>query len=610
MNGLFSQHRNPYILIFNYAFLAMLGCITALVFLPRPVQMHMEAIIWDHPMAPISGVIITILFFLLNRNAVRSVFSVTNEKKMGSPIRSNAAFSRFMPVFPVYYLVLIIIFSFLAFYLYSLRLDSLNFWDDEYLVVKAAEGYRQTGSFYSWDFIRGEITSHKYERAWPHLWLVSQSYKIFGVSEWSSRIVSVVFGCLFVFSSFFIAFYFTKNAALATIISAIFLLNPDFMYYFRHTRMYAVLMPLFFIWSMTVFLTIEGRWCWLESRWGTNKFFSNYLNFDYRFALLSLFLMVWAYHIHVISLLIVPVTFAYLVTMAIMFRKKKYIGLSLFLIIAAILIYLFLPTNTIIKFMTNVISLFESIRPIFMKLMVQKPFFTLTNLMLLSGSIVLIFLCPDNLQKKKLVFCLLMVLIAIFFFMFMVDFHSQHYRYICHAVPFAILLICLTYVTILKVFRNRFIFLVGVFLLLGSQAAHFVRGAPFLYHGARGQPVPSVAYATVRNNLAEGDVIFAQYLRDYYMRGIPKDTPTISLGKVPQDFAKPNPYNFKRFFKDVRQYKRGWVIWDKYKEYHVHPKVAAYVKTLFTKIHGEGVDDTNVEVYFFDEPMIKRAVFR
>lgn len=596
--------------LFNFAFIILMTGAIITVFLPRQIQTRIDGIVWEYPLITISGIFLTALFLMVNHQTITAVFSETSLHRTDSPDHPDPLRNIFQLEFSGYYIVLIIVLSLMAFWLYAYQLGSLNFWDDEYLVVKAAEGYRQTSTYYFWDFVREEITPHQYERAWPHLWLVSQSYKLFGVSEWSSRIVSVIFGCFFIFSSFFVVLYFTNHALLATIVTSTFLFNPDFIYYFRYTRMYAVLIPLFFIWSMTVFHAIEGRWSWLERRWGKNEFFSDYFNFDYRFAMLSLFLFFWAYQIHVISLLIVPVTLAYLVVMAIIFREKKYLGLSLFLIIASILIYLFLPTNTIIKFMTNVISIFESIRPIFLKLMVQKPFFTLTNLMLLFGSIVLIFLCPDKLQKKKLVFCLLMALVAIFFFMFMVDFHSQHYRYICHAVPFAILMICMTYVTILRVFQNRYIFLVGVFLLLGSQAAHFVRSTPFLYHGARGQPVPSVAYATVRDNLAEGDVIFAQYLRDYYMRGIPKDTPIISLGQVPQDFAKPNPYNFKRFLKDVRQYKRGWVIWKKYKEYHVHPKVAAYVKTLFIKIHGEGVDDTNVEVYFFDESMIKQAVFR
>jgi len=202
-----------------------------------------------------------------------------------------------------------------------------------------------------------------------------------------------------------------------------------------------------------------------------------------------------------------------------------------------------------------------------------------------------------------------MVIVALLFFVFVVS-HPQHYRYICHVIPFGILMICLAYFTILKVFQNKYIFAIGVCLLLASQAMQFIKGGEYLYYGSRGQPCPSIAYATVRENLKPEEVIFSQFFHDYYMQGIPKDTPIISLGCVNQGSSESNPYNFTRFFNDINSHRKGWVIWDKYKEHHVHPKVAAYVKALFHKVHGEGIDDTGIEVYYFDDSMIKRPVFK
>jgi hypothetical protein len=517
----------------------------------------------------------------------------------------------FSPKISGYHIILVSLFSLAAFGLYAYGLGNLDFWDDEFLVVKAAEGYRQTGTYYLWNFVREEITSSEYQRAWPYTWLVSQSFGFFGVSEWAARIISVIFGSLFVFSSFFVVLYFTKNAFFSMTVAAVFLLNPDFIYYFRHARMYALVIPLFFIWSAFVFKAVEGRSSWLDERGGAvGSHIYSYVNFDYRFVLLSLFLLFWAYHIHVNMLLMIPVALAYILAMAGITQDRKYFSLGILIIISGVMVYVFMPGAAILKYTMNFVSFFESIKPLFLKLMVQKPFSVLANLMLLAGSLVLILICPEKEQKKKLFFCLLMVLMAVFFYMFLVDFHSQHFRYICYVIPFSIMLIFFTYFMILRVFNNRFIMMMGLLLLLASQTTHLIRGMPYLYHGAKGQPWLSVAYATVRESLLDGDVIFAQYLRDYYMRGIPKNTPIISLGQVRQDFAEPNPYNFDRFFADIRRHKRGWVIWESNKEFHVHPHVAAYVKTLFKKIHGAGVDDTNVEIYLFDESMIKRATFR
>ena len=100
------------------------------------------------------------------------------------------------------------------------------------------------------------------------------------------------------------------------------------------------------------------------------------------------------------------------------------------------------------------------------------------------------------------------------------------------------------------------------------------------------------------------------YLKDYYVQGLPKNMPINRPRWMEQGPDASNPYNFKQFFADLRKYGKGWVIWQKYKEYHVHPQVAAYVKTLFRKIHGESIDNTGVEVFFFDGFMIKVPVFK
>jgi hypothetical protein len=597
--------------IFNYAFLISITGIVSIVFLPVSMLRYLDGMVWEHPFIPVLGIFLTVLFLILNRQTIAAMFSEPIGIRQDSSGRHNVLSHISSSKISGYHIILVSFFSLAAFGLYGYELGSLDFWDDEFLVVRAAEGYRQTGTYYLWDFVREEITSSEYRRAWPHTWLVSQSYGPFGVSEWSSRIISAAFGSLFVFSSFFVVFYFTKNAFFAMTVTVVFLLNPDFIYYFRHARMYALVIPLFFIWSAFVFKAVEGRSAWLDERGGAiGSRIYPYVNFDYRFVLLSLFLLFWAYHIHVNMLLMIPVALAYILAMAVMTKERKYFSLAILIIISGVMVYVFLPGAAILKYTMNFVSFFESIKPLFLKLMVQKPFSVLANLTLLAGSIALIFICPEKEQKKKLFFCLLMVLAAVFFYMFLVDFHSQHFRYVCYVIPFSIMLICFTYFMILRVFNNRYILALGLLFLFASQTTHLIRGMPYLYHGARGQPWFSVAYATVRESLLDGDVIFAQYLRDYYMRGIPKDTPIISLGRVQQDFAKPNPYNFEHFFNDIQKYKRGWVIWESSKEFHVHPQVAAYVKTLFKKIHGAEIDDTNIEVYFFDESMVKRATFR
>ncbi len=594
---------------YNYFFLVLLTAMIGLGFFPKKLLIHMEMIAWKYPLIPISVIGLQFIFLFINRHMVRSILNDYFQPP-NNPHDSFGSFKKnFLTKISTYHILLISILTIAAFMLYSFRLDGLNFWDDENLVVKTAEAYRRTGTFFFWDFIKGEITQEEYARAWPHTWLVAQSFRLFGVSEWSARIVSVILGCLFVFSSFFIILYFTNNSFFSFIVAVVLMLNPDFIYYFRITRMYALLLPVFFIWSMCVFQAIEGRSQWLD-RYRGNIFPIHYFNFDYLFVLLSLVMLFWGYHIHVNSLLMVLTSLLYIVVVAIIDKEKKHIGLAIFISLSAAIVFVVLPQTGILKYSLLFVSFFKTFKFLFLKLMVAKPFFNMANLMLLFGSILIVFFTSDRIQRKKFLFCLMIVLFALFFFIWMVDFHSQHYRYICHIIPFAVLMICVSYFVTLKVFHNKYILCAGVVLLLVSQTMHLFRALESMYYGAKGQPYPSIAYAAIKKNLKPGEAIFAQYLRDYYMQGIPKDTPIISLGRVRQESSEPNPYNFNRFFEDIKTYRQGWVVWEKNKEYHIDPQVAAYVKTLFRKICGQGIDETGVEVYYFDASMIIKPVFK
>lgn len=67
--------------------------------------------------------------------------------------------------------------------IYCYDLDYYDWLPDEPLVVSAAKGYVETGSFTRWDFWMNQPGTEKYERAWPHTWLVAQSIRFFGLSE-------------------------------------------------------------------------------------------------------------------------------------------------------------------------------------------------------------------------------------------------------------------------------------------------------------------------------------------------------------------------------------------------------------------------------------------
>ena len=578
--------------IYNYFFLVFLGSLVSISFLPSGPFKYFNNF-WNVP-AILTGMILIGFFFFLNRKRVSTILTE-------SYFSHENSFSRnFLKT------GLIVTAAFLVF---SYHLDAFDFWGDEYLVVKAAEGYHRTGTYHPWNFIKDTPTQKKYTRAWPYTWLVAQSYRIFGVSEWSTRIVSVLFGCIFIGVAVFVTYFFTGDKFFSYLVAVVFLLNPDFIYYWRYARMYALLLPLFLILPAFVFKAIQGNpYGDVEKNNGLLSI-REYLNLDYSFLALAVFVLYWAYQIHITPLIIFPIAFVFVIAVAIIEREKKYIGLIIFAIAAGLTGYVVIPKH-ILQYYASMMSLFQSINPLYLKLMVQKPFFSFLNLILLFGGLFLIPLASHKVQRRKLLFCLSIVLTALIFFVFLVDFFGKHYRYICHTIPFAILMICFVYMVIIRVYNNKYILIIGTIFLLAAQTGHFVRGIKFLYYGAHGQPCPSIAYATVKKNIKKGDAIFAQYLRDYYMKGIPMDTRIISLGRISEDPRGSIPYHFNQFFNDLLTHRRGWVIWQKYKEYHIDPKIVAYTMTLFKKYHGQGIDNTGVEIYYFDQSMIKIPNFK
>jgi hypothetical protein len=277
---------------------------------------------------------------------------------------------------------------------------------------------------------------------------------------------------------------------------------------------------------------------------------------------------------------------------------------------AGLILFFTLPERVLHDF-KGYFLFFKAFNPMYVHLMAQRPFYSIINLSLMTGTIIIAFSSAPGNVKRKLLFCVSIVITTIVFFVFMANFHGNHYRFISHTVPFAILLVCIAYFIILKTFKNRYILAAGLALVLFSQANNWMQLHDILYHGASNQPFPSIAYKTVINNLQKDDAVFVQGLKDYYMTGLPANAPIISLGHLQkQDIIGTNPYNFELFFNDLLKYRQGWVVWEKFKEFHVNPKVAAYVKTLFKKYHGQGIDDSGVEVFYFNESMIKKPNFK
>ena len=158
------------------------------------------------------AIVLGIMFVFLNRKTINNLIEKDRINHINEQVR-NKDFSINHPrlnQIPVIKLLAkficshgwiysIVFFSMIVFSIFflSYNLGSADFYQDEFQVVSTAEGYFRSGTFYQWDYINNKLSDSLYDRAWPHSWMIAQSYRLFGISEWSSRIISVLFGVFF-----------------------------------------------------------------------------------------------------------------------------------------------------------------------------------------------------------------------------------------------------------------------------------------------------------------------------------------------------------------------------------------------------------------------------
>ncbi len=142
-----------------------------------------------------------------------------------------------------------------------LRWDNLgknNFANDEYYHLNTAYGYLQTGQFVKWNFLADEPYG-EYLRAWPYTWLVAQSFKLFGVSEWAARLPSLFFGLLTLPLIAFLAYRFSRDKWLALLVLFLATFDNSLIWSSRLSRMYSLFIFLSLICIYLFYLALEGK---------------------------------------------------------------------------------------------------------------------------------------------------------------------------------------------------------------------------------------------------------------------------------------------------------------------------------------------------------------
>lgn len=141
-----------------------------------------------------------------------------------------------------------------GFWLRFADLGVTNFQNDEFFHVEAAEGYLKTGNYVLWDFLE-QKPGAAYQRAWIYTWQVAQSFKLFGVNEFSGRLPSVIWGVLLLPLVGWLAWRVSSSRLVGVFSMLLVTFDQSLIWASRTCRMY----------SLFIFLVTLMMWCVIEA---------------------------------------------------------------------------------------------------------------------------------------------------------------------------------------------------------------------------------------------------------------------------------------------------------------------------------------------------------
>ncbi|ODS41445.1 MAG: hypothetical protein A7315_06145 [Candidatus Altiarchaeales archaeon WOR_SM1_79] len=493
-------------------------------------------------------------------------------------------------------LILVLILGFIL-RLYGIGNDCFK--GDEFQVISTAYGYLETGMFYKWDWLVQSIGSVYYERAWLHTWMIAQSFSLFGFSEWSARIPSLIFGTILIP----LTYYMGRNAARSKLIGLLLAFavafNPFMIDLSRWARMYIIFIPLFLLGSYLLYPGLVNN--------STRKFkkipllnnFVNYLDFDYRYLIPALIVLYISYLIHINTLLLG--VGAYIFVLALFFHTKEKRFLYLFGIMTAGLLFAFLFCPSI--FHSGFITIKEYPNLIYYAFLfkfnspVKEIFIALSSLILLYiFSLIIrykIFLNYFFKNKMILYYFILTLSVLIFFIFFADRYAGANYISNIMIIAWLLLFYSVFFVMYLIFKKHKKTGKILLSILITAAVVYSAYGYLGYYADEHRFSDYRIAYKEINENYREGDLLMGQYLRTPYIH-TQKKIKFMGLGNNKQ-------YPFETFMENIDKYDRIWITWETKKSYHLNMTIIEYVDEHFERIHGAGVDNSKVEVYFLDK---------
>ncbi|MGC9599101.1 MAG: glycosyltransferase family 39 protein [Minisyncoccia bacterium] len=470
------------------------------------------------------------------------------------------------------------------------QLGKNNFMNDEFQTMDSGWNFEQVGNFYKWDWLQNKSSEYTplgqqdqyadYIRAEVHTVLLSISYRLFGVSEFSSRLVSVIFGILFSLIIFPIIKFSQKSRQASFLALTLSIFSPTIIFYERYTRMYALLIPIILLTLFLIFYLINQT-IFSEKRIESKR----------KLILLifgTIFLFLVSFNLHDLTLIYIPGILIYCLYLLFVKNKKLFFYLLLLigfglLAFTALFVqiksidkafdflnitgvrnypynytyfnYLFTYPLGVVSFLIT--SLYFLYEMLFSKI---KNYFFIFLYIITSIVLISVIFFTDRFANAAYTapfVSLVIILISISCYYFCQLFEQKSLRYIFYSAIIAASL-CTFYLNLNVIYGN------GVYYYANYARAYSILIADF-------NP--------------RQDVLFIQYERYYYLRGLGSNVTVYRFGQ--KDYSEAGE---QQFLNEIKSTKSGWVTWENYTAGDIQTNTLEFIMQNFQNFSIPGTD--------------------
>ena len=460
---------------------------------------------------------------------------------------------------------------------------------DEFLDVNATQGYHQTGVWQAWDFNQGDVSVRDNpdsdKRAWVYRWQVAQVLDHFEPTEFNFRLVSALWGIITTIILYFVTFSFTKNRWIALITAFLWAVSIPAIELNRKVRMYSMFVPIFLIFSWSLFQFIDSK------KKKTSSLVASILNVNWIYLVLVIIFGTLSYHLHQLTGNIIFVLFVYFVAMFVIKRKevvaRRYGTYVLIMLVGGLLVKLFVP-NLWEQFMSS-LTFFDNHWNYIGHIMSNYWHPILGGVLLIVGSWYLLTKQVDERPGVWVVSSFFTILVSAIFLWN----RNVGPQYIFFVQPFGFMLVASGVYALASYLQSKLgsrsvfmIVIIASFVLLPSYFYFFQDNNTYHINSKADTANYRKVFLFVKKNVNDGDAMITRNFRNYYFSGL--NIPVLDFGSERseeklKDEGKVKKIDVVDVEKMIAQYPTVWIIYSDNDEKFITKEARLYFMQHCTK---------------------------